>query len=131
MISTAASVCGQILKLDASIRFAGISTWDGEVIAAEYREGITPLLTSLEFKTSLIQSLIRMSTRMTLENKLGNVIYSFTEYEYVKRLTIPLCSASSERHDNILMISFDKAADHNRIIEDKIKPLLRTIQSIR
>jgi hypothetical protein len=84
-----------------------------------------------ELKTSLIQSLIRMSTRMALENKLGNVIYSFTEYEYVKRLTIPLCSASSERHDNILMISFDKAADHNMIIEDKIKPLLRTIQSIR
>jgi hypothetical protein len=46
MISTAASVCGQILKLDASIRFVGISTWDGEVIAAEYREGIIPLLTS-------------------------------------------------------------------------------------
>lgn len=70
------------------IRFARVATLDGKIVAAEYREGVTLLLSTQESELSIMQSLIRMNIRKTLEPKLSKTIYSFTEYKNVKRATI-------------------------------------------
>ena len=115
--------CDQILDLDKTIRFAGIADMHGKIASESYREGLTPLLTKEESELSALQSIIRMGTRQTLEEKIGKTIYAFALYEKVKRTTIPIYDNS----DYILMVSFDIEAEHEAIILDKILPVLARI----
>jgi hypothetical protein len=117
-------ICKQILGLDKAIRFAGIASIEGKLIAQEYREGLESLLTKEESELSVMQSIIRMGTRKVLEEKIGKTIYAFALYEKVKRATMPLGD------NNILMVSFDIEANHEYIILNKILPLIRKEDSI-
>ena len=117
----AAELCGAILALDEGIRFAGIATRFGKVVASIYKGGLEPLLTRQESELSVTQSIIRMGTRQTLEQKLGKTVYAFAMYEKIKRATIPLRDADS----HILMVSFEIKSDHERLILEKIIPLVR------
>jgi hypothetical protein len=112
-------LCKQILELDKTIRFVGIASIEGKLVAQEYREGLESLLTKEESELSVMQSIIRMGTRKVLEKKIGKTIYAFALYEKVKRATIPLGDT------NILMISFDIEANHESIILNKILPFIR------
>ena len=112
-------LCKHILELDKTIRFVGIASIEGKLIAQEYRVGLESLLTKEESELSVMQSIIRMGTRKVLEDKVGKTIYAFALYEKVKRATIPLGDA------NILMVSFDIEANHESIILNKILPLIR------
>ena len=111
-------LCKHILELDKTIRFVGIASIEGKLIAQEYRVGLESLLTKEESELSVMQSIIRMGTRKVLEDKVGKTIYAFALYEKVKRATIPLDDA------NILMVSFDIEANHESIILNKILPLI-------
>lgn len=117
----AAELCNAILELDQGIRFAGIATRFGKVVASIYRQGLDPLLTRQESELSVTQSIIRMGTRQTLEQKLGKTVYAFAMYEKIKRATIPM--RDSDNH--ILMVSFENKSDHERLILEKIIPLVR------
>jgi hypothetical protein len=64
-----------------------------------------------------------MKTRKDFESKLGKPIYTFTIYQKVKRVTVPL---ESEEYP-ILMASFDLEADHDNIITNKILPLVNEL----
>ena len=48
-------LCKQILELDKTIRFAGIASIEGKLIAQEYREGLESLLTKEESELSVVQ----------------------------------------------------------------------------
>ncbi len=117
----AAYLCSEILALDDGIRFAGIATRFGKVVASIYRDKLDPLLTGQESELSVTQSIIRMGTRQTLEEKLGKTVYAFAMYEKVKRATIPVRDADG----HILMVSFENNCDHERLILEKIIPLVR------
>jgi hypothetical protein len=112
------NLCKQILQLDKTIRFVGIASIEGKLIAQEYREGLQSFLTKEESELSVMQSIIRMGTRKVLEEKVGKTIYAFALYEKVKRATMPLGDGS------ILMASFDIEANHEDIILNKILPLV-------
>lgn len=114
-------LCGEILDLDNTIRFAGVATRFGKVVATVYRPGLDPLLTEHESELSVTQSIIRMGTRQTLEQKLGKTIYAFAMYEKVKRATLPLRDVGG----HILMVSFDIKSDHERLILERILPLIK------
>jgi hypothetical protein len=47
-------ICKKVLDFDESIRFAGIATIDGQIVASEYREHIVPLLMPQESELSLM-----------------------------------------------------------------------------
>lgn len=123
MSSLYGMLCKQILALDHTIRFAGVADRFGKIIAYQYREGLLPLLDTKDSERSIMQSAIRMSTRRTLEEKLGKTVYAFTMYEKVKRVTIPMHTGGQ---DEILMISFDMESNHEQIILKKIIPLIKT-----
>lgn len=112
------NLCKQILQLDKTIRFVGIASIEGKLIAQEYREGVQPFLTKEESELSALQSIIRMGTRKMLEEKVGKTIYAMALYEKVKRVSMPLGDS------NILMVSFDIEANHEDIILNKILPLV-------
>ena len=120
-------ICRQILPFDLRIRFVGIASIEARVLAAEYRQDVKPLLTPQESELAFMQALMRMAIRRTLEKKLGKTIYSVTLYQKVKRATIAMYDNSSpvdKKCDSILMVSFDKEADHETIITKKILPFL-------
>ncbi len=112
------NLCKQILQLDKTIRFVGIASIEGKLIAQEYREGVQSFLTKEESELSVLQSIIRTGTRKVLEEKVGKTIYAFALYEKVKRASMPLDDS------NILMVSFDIEANHEDIILNKILPLV-------
>lgn len=118
-------LCESLLKLSKSIRFTAIATLDGRIISTKLREGVVPLLTREDSELSIMQSVIRMSIRRTLEDKLGKTLYSVTVYEKITRATISLIMDGPREYDLIFMISFDKNADHERIINTKILPFLK------
>jgi hypothetical protein len=115
----------KILELDEGVRFAGIvDRRAGGLVAAQSRKGLRSLLSEDEVTVSVIQSLLRMDTRRTLESKLGRVVYSSTFYENVKRATIPIDDAG-----NVLIVSFETRSDHDSIIRDKILPMIGCMAS--
>ncbi|MGI0038096.1 MAG: hypothetical protein ACRD99_07040 [Nitrososphaera sp.] len=107
--------------MDNSIRFAGIANNMGKVVAHEFREGVASMLTFEELEGSAVKSVLRMKTREDYEAKLGKAIYTFTLYEKVKRASIPL-----EHQDYVLlMVSFDKQANHEEILLNKVLPVMQ------
>lgn len=119
-------ICNELLTLDKCIRFVGIASNMGKVVAHEFRKDVLPILSFEELEGSAIKSVLRMKTREDYEAKLGKAIYTFTLYEKVKRASIPL-------HDDfaLLIVSFDNDSDHEKIILSKIIPLLKKQELIR
>ena len=95
----------------------------GKLVISSYRAGLNPLLTPYEIEMSAIESVLRMKTRKDLESKLGKPVYTFTLYQKLKRVTVPL---ENEEYP-ILMASFDVEADHDNIITNKILPLVNEL----
>lgn len=114
--------CSQLLELNKGIRFAGIANKKAQMVGHAYRTGLRPLLTPKETETSVLQSVIRNGTRTTFEKKLGKTLFSYTVYEKVKRVTIPMKSNSDQLF--LLMVSFDPDVNAEPIIRDEILPLL-------
>ena len=118
--------CQLILGLDESIRFVGIATLTGAVLAMKYRANLIPLLTQEETASSIKNSVWRVGSRRVLEEKLGKTLYVVATYEKIKRATIPV----GQEGRSILVISFDKETDAESIIRNKILKLIKPYGAI-
>lgn len=116
--------CRQIIALDDTIRFAGVASITGKILAAEYRAGVTPLLTRGDEELSIMHSVVRMGMRQALEDRLGKTVYAFALYEKLKRASIMTYDING-RYDTIVMVSFDREANHDSLIVHKILPYLK------
>jgi len=105
-----ANKCKKILELDKSIRYAGICTSDGKLVASEYKKEITPLINGTELEFAAKISAIRAMERDVLSTKLGRPMYSIASYQNVKRATISLDKGK------FLLVSFERNADDALII---------------
>jgi len=81
-------LCSEILKIDRKIRFVGI--YDEGILCSKIREGITPHLNKDETEISLSQSVYQWANRKKLASKIGNPLFSMTQYEKINRITIPI-----------------------------------------
>ena len=131
-------LCKCIIAKDSSIRFAGIANQMGNLIEADYREGLQPLMDKQETEHYTIQTVLRASTRGTFENKIGKQRYAIAVYEKLIRATVPIIMTGL--HDNkdekqkkkqkeqqdfkgfYLLVSFDLGSDVISIVENKILP---------
>jgi hypothetical protein len=104
-----------------SIRFVGIATLTGAILAMKYRANLTSLLSQEETASSIKYSVWRMESRRDLEEKLGKTLYVIATYEKVKRATIPV----GQDGQSILIISFDIEADADSIIRNKILTIIK------
>ncbi len=133
--------CKDILAKDLSIRFAGVANQMGNLIEAEYREDLKPLMNIQETEHYTMQTVFRASTRETFENKIGKQRYAIAVYEKLIRATIPIITIGSQDDKNnkqekqqqqkeqnsklfYLLVSFDLDSDVISIVEDKILPLI-------
>jgi hypothetical protein len=108
-------LCKSILDIDPQVRFAGVCDHTGEIKHGGHAEGIVNLLSADETKRSNMQALARWGLRNSLAPKIGYGKYSMTEYEKLKRITIPLTS------DHLLLVTTEVRADHAKIIQAILK----------
>ena len=118
--------CQLILDADESIRFVGIATLTGAILAMKYRANLTPLLTQEETASSIKYSIWRMESRRGVEEKLGKTLYVIATYEKLKRATIPV----GQDGNSILIISFDNGCDVESIIRNKILTIIKPYGTI-
>jgi hypothetical protein len=115
-------ICEGVQKVDRSIRYVGLANKMGTRIEDHYRNRLEPLLKENELDLSALESALRMNMRCDMQHKLGKPLYSFTLYEKVKRITIPLHNSSENQ---ILMISFDINGKNKYVILEKVLSLLK------
>jgi len=101
--------CKKILEIDDTIRFAGIATNDGQILAAEYKPGATPFFDDINTEFLVSKQILLAMENSQGKEKLGKLMYSMMAYENFKRATFAL-------DNDILLISFDKSGDEHEII---------------
>ncbi len=101
--------CKKILDIDDTIRFAGIATNDGQILAAEYKSGAAPFFDDINTEFLVSKQILLAMENSQGKEKLGKLMYSMMAYENFKRATFAL-------DNSILLISFDKSGDEHEII---------------
>jgi hypothetical protein len=114
-------ICDRVQEVDRSIRYVGLANKMGTRIEDHYRNRLEPLLKENDLALSALESVLRMNLRCNMQHKLGKPLYSFTLYEKVKRVTIPLFDSNYQ----ILMISFDIDGENEYVILEKVLSLLK------
>jgi hypothetical protein len=115
------SFCKQLLNRDYFIRSAKIVDNVGHIIAAVYRQGLIPLMTSEESLRAAAQAAIRAATRNTFKSKIGEIQYSISRYTNLVRATIPIKDGTNKIRF-LLLLTFDIDAEADSIILKKILP---------
>ncbi len=103
-------LCSLILGLEPQIRSVFVYHHNEELLAGGMRKNIQSYLPPEEMTKSIHNTVLRWQTRELLYPFLGSGKYSVTEYEKVKRITIPLDAHA------ILVIGTEIEVDHNIII---------------
>jgi hypothetical protein len=105
------TICENILKVDETVRFVGIFTYNGEMVFNKMRPNTESMLTEDQIKMSMYYAKLRHETREHLEHKIGKEEFSLSRYEKLIRFTIPF-----ER--DLILISADSNANYAKIIDD-------------
>ena len=111
------NLCKYILQMDSKVRFAGICDVSGEIKHGGQKEGVKNILTNEETRKSNLQALEGWGLRKSLSPKTGIGKYAMTEYEKIKRITIPLDD------EHLLLITTEVDANHAQIISNVLKLL--------
>ena len=101
--------CKKILEIDDTIKFAGIFTRDGQILAVQYKSGSAPFFDDINTEFSVSKQILLAMENTQGREKLGQLMYSVMAYENLKRATFAL-------DDGVLLVSFDKSGDENKII---------------
>jgi hypothetical protein len=117
--------CKQILNRDYFIRSARIVDNVGHLIAAAYRQGLVPLLTSEESSRAAAQAAIRIATRNTFKPKIGEIQYSISRYTNLVRATAPIKDGTN-KIKFLLLLTFDIDAEADSILLKKILPFIES-----
>ena len=107
--------CERILSLP-EIRFAGIISEMGKLIAGGFKTGITPLEDDSERQTLYMELALRVATRREFDSSMGRVKYSASRREEVVMMSFPL-------KNYILMVSAEFNVNIDRLAYKIIKKL--------
>src|ERR687888_844823 len=116
-------LCMQLLNRDYFIRSAKIVDHIGHLIAAAYRQGLVPLMTSEESSRATAQAAIRVATRNTFKSKIGEIQYSISRYTNLVRATVPIKDGTN-RIRFLLLLTFNIDAEADSILLKKILPYI-------
>lgn len=118
-------LCDEVISLDDSIRFAGISDKEGKLLAVSERQNLKPLLSDEERAQYAITAATRQYTRLRWEYHLGRIHYASSRYEHLARATIPIADANSTLY-YVLLLSFDPNIPNlHKLITSIIIPRIR------
>jgi hypothetical protein len=108
----------ELLNLDSSLRWIGISNKYGVLINVEQREGLKPLMSEEESEEYAAAAVSRYRTRVKFLSKIGKLVYAVGRYENVTRITIPISN------DYFLLLTIDKEKNYDDLINKTIIPFI-------
>jgi hypothetical protein len=103
------ALCNSIFEIDEKIRFVGMIDQMGKLIVGNMKKGTTSLERNDGSIRLYLGYAINNILRRDFDNVFGKVLYTFSEREKIKLLTIPI-------EENLLLVSIDKLADHDKLI---------------
>lgn len=115
--------CEELLNLDMSLRWIGISNKYGVLINVEQRQGLQPLMSEEESEEYAAAAVSRYRTRVKFQTKIGKLKYAVGRYENVTRVTIPVSN------DYFVLLTVDKEINYDDIILKKIIPFIEKNKS--
>jgi hypothetical protein len=108
----------ELLNLDNSLRWMGISNKYGVLINVEQRKDLEPLMSEEESEEYAASAVSRYRTRVKFQTKIGKLNYAVGRYENVTRITVPISN------DYFLLLTVDKEKNYDDMIEEKIIPFI-------
>jgi hypothetical protein len=102
-------LCDHIFAVDDSIRFAGVIDKMGTLVAGGMRKGITPLEPREDRRRLYLEFALRNAMRSDFDEEYGKTVYTMSEREKIKIASFPYS-------ENLILISIEKKAQHDRII---------------
>jgi hypothetical protein len=115
-------LCNSIFSLSPTIRFAGVITKMGRLIAGGMRQGLESLENKDDSLNLYVQFALRSQRGKDYDSTFGRAMYSLTEREKIKLASFPL----DDNH--ILRISIMKEEkNHTQIIQN----ILEIIQKLQ
>ena len=103
------ALCSRIFEIDEKIRFVGMIDQMGKLIVGDMKKGTASLEKNDGSIRLYLGYAINNILRRDFDNVFGKVLYTFSEREKIKLLTIPI-------EDNLLLVSIDKLAEHDKLI---------------
>lgn len=82
-------LCRQFLELSPKIRYVGLMNNFGRTISGQLRKGVIPLFSPGEARDENFLEATRNQLRKKFEKAIGKTIFTITENEKVKIVTIP------------------------------------------
>lgn len=123
------TLCQEIIKVDSSIRSAGITNEDGIILHISHRKGMRPLLSAEERAQYAITAATRQFTRLRWEVLLGKIQYASSHYTKLIRATIPVTD-DNRKLSFVIILSLDAGTDNfHEIIVGKVIPLIKEMRS--
>ena len=102
--------CSNILAVSPRIRYAGIINKFGRTLAGGLRKGVVPLLKPDEARNEHFIEATRNQLRKNFEKSIGQEVYTLTENEKVKIITM-----SSEEY--FYYVTVDKDTPTNEVMK--------------
>ena len=108
----------ELLNLDNSLRWIGISNKYGVLINVEQRKDLEPLMSEEESEEYAAAAVSRYRTRVKFQTKIGKLNYAVGRYDNVTRITIPISN------DYFLLLTIDKEKNYDDMVKEKIIPFI-------
>ena len=109
-------LCDDIFGLSQHIRFVGIITRMGKLVAGGMRQGMQSMEHREDSSKLYLEFALRNEMRKDFDAEFGRTIYSFSERERIKVASLPL------QDNHLLSVSIGKQeAHHDKLIENIVK----------
>ncbi len=82
--------CKKILGFDSTIRFAGIISDRGKLVAGGFRNGITPFIEERDHEMAFMEVALRIRMRNEFNENFGKVNFTISDRERIIVMSIPL-----------------------------------------
>jgi len=115
-------LCNSIFEINEKIRFVGIIDQMGKLIGGDMKKGLPSLEKNDGSIRLYLGYAINNILRRDFDDVFGKVLYTFSERERIKLLTIPI-------DDNLLLVSMDKSTDHVELINKIIAVAKKLMKS--
>ena len=115
--------CEQIFSLDRHIRFIGIATGQGKLLAAKYASEAQNTMTDEQIEDSLAPLVMQAQLYHKVRAIAGKLRYHIGTFEKLYSAAIP--AGFDPKAEVFILMSFELDCDPVRIIEDGIIPIIR------
>lgn len=111
-------LCEEIFSLNAGIRFVGVITRMGKLVAGGMRQGTQSMEQGEDSSKLYLEFALRNEMRKNFDQAFGKTLYSFSERERIKLSSFPFGAY-------LIRVSMERDVEHVIIIKEILALLVR------